>query len=153
MKLYEHSKKTILKITKLVYDEVGTNNFDTDGLNRMLKPLGIDVDTVLEANFIWTIIQINSEKLSSNNFTIENMDVPELKKFEFTFVEHVSQNIDYSYHYEDVELFSSNNRHLRDIVQTDEYDDSQPYWDSSSDDSDYGDSDTYDTTIKNVRSS
>lgn len=152
MKLYEHSKRTILKITKLVYDEVGTNNFDTDGLNRMLKPLGIDVDTVLEANFIWTIIQINSEKLSSNNLTIENMDVPELKKFEFTFVEHVSQNIDYSYHYEDVELFSSNNRHLRDIVQNDQYDDSQPYWNSSADDSYYGDSDTYDSTITDVRS-
>ena len=151
MKLYELSKKTIFRITKMVYDEFGTNNFDVEDLNDTIKILGITVNTVLDVNFIWTTIKENSSSLLDGTLSSDNIIIPTLKSYNFVFVEHAVQSIDYYYNYNNVELFSSNHRHFKLITQTEDYDDCDPYWNSSADDTNYGDSDITDTTITNIK--
>lgn len=151
--LYELSRLSIYKITKMAYNEFETANFDPDDLNKVLKVLGIKVNTVLETNFIYAIIKNNLPLLIEGTFSVDSMTIPEKKKYEFSFVEHVSQNIDYYYKYDDVELYYPNKSHIDDIVRNDSYSDSDPYWNNSADESDYRDSESYDTSIRNIRQS
>lgn len=151
--LYELSRLSIYKITKMAYNEFETASFDPDDLNKVLKVLGIKVNTVLETNFIYAIIKNNISSLQDGTFSVDNMVIPEKKKYEFSFIEHVSQAIDYYYNYDDVELYYPNKHHIEDIVRSDSYSDSDPYWNNSADESDYRDSETYDSTIRNIRQS
>ena len=81
------SPRTIIVISKLVYERQGTGTFDLDDLNKAIKKLGIYTDFNLDVSFVYEVIQLNEQKFQTNTISIENLILPELKDIEVEYID------------------------------------------------------------------
>ena len=91
------SPKTIIVISKLVYETQGTGTFDLDDLNKAIKKLGIYTDFNLDVSFVYEVIQLNEQKFQTNTISIENLILPELKDIEVDYYKTYSEMVTYYY--------------------------------------------------------
>ena len=91
------SPKTIIVISKLVYERQGTGTFDLDDLNKAIKKLGIYTDFNLDVSFVYEVIQLNEQKFQTNTISIENLILPELKDIEVDYYKTYSEMVTYYY--------------------------------------------------------
>ena len=91
------SPRTIIVISKLVYERQGTGTFDLDDLNKAIKKLGIYTDFNLDVSFVYEVIQLNEQKFQTNTISIENLILPELKDIEVDYYKTYSEMVTYYY--------------------------------------------------------
>ena len=91
------SPKTIIVISKLVYEREGTGTFDLHDLNKAIKKLGIYTDFNLDVSFVYEVIQLNEQKFQTNTISIENLILPELKDIEVDYYKTYSEMVTYYY--------------------------------------------------------
>jgi hypothetical protein len=142
------SPKTVIMISKLVYQNEKNNVFDLDELNTAIKKIGIRTELNLDVSFIYEVIQLNEDKFDNNTITVENIILPELKEVEVDYYKTMSEAVNY-YYKVDVKTFSKKksivNNFFRydgdDFVEVDNY---HPY------DKEYTDSEELDSGINDI---
>jgi hypothetical protein len=112
LELHLLSPKTVIMISKLVYQQEQNAVFDLDELNMAIKKIGIKTELNLDVSFIFEVIQLNEDKFNDNTITVENIILPELKKVEVDYYRTYSEVVNYYYKI-NVETFSKK----RGIVQ------------------------------------
>ena len=105
LELHLLSPKTVIMISKLVYQQENNNVFDLDELNTAIKKIGIRTELSLDVSFIFEVIQLNEDKFNDNTITVENIILPELKKVEVDYYRTYSEVVNYYYKI-NVESFS-----------------------------------------------
>ncbi len=100
------SPKTVIMISKLVYQQEKNNVFDLDELNMAIKKIGIRSDLNLDVSFIYEVIQLNEDKFNNNTISVENLILPELKELEVDYYKTMSEVVNY-YYKVDVKSFST----------------------------------------------
>ena len=100
------SPKTVIMISKLVYQQEKNNVFDLDELNTAIKKIGIRTELNLDVIFIYEVIQLNEDKFNNNTISVENLILPELKELEVDYYKTVSEAVNY-YYKVDVKSFST----------------------------------------------
>jgi hypothetical protein len=99
------SPKTVIMISKLVYEQELNATFDLDDLNSAIKKLGIRSDLNLDVSFIYEVIQLNADNFNNNTISVENLILPELKELEVDYYKTMSEVVNYYYRV-DVKSFS-----------------------------------------------
>ena len=105
LELHLLSPKTVIMISKLVYQQEHNAVFDLDDLNLAIKKIGIKTELNLDVSFIFEVIQLNEDKFNDNTITVENIILPELKKVEVDYYRTYSEVVNYYYKI-NVESFS-----------------------------------------------
>lgn len=100
------SPKTVIMISKLVYQQEQNAVFDLDELNRAIKKIGIRSDLNLDVSFIYEVIQLNEDNFHNNTISVENLILPELKELEVDYYKTMSEVVNY-YYKVDVKSFST----------------------------------------------
>jgi hypothetical protein len=142
------SPKTVIMISKLVYEQELSAAFDLDDLNRAIKKIGINTNLNLDVSFIYEVIQLNADKFNDNTITVENIILPKLKTLEVDYYETKSEVI-HSYYKVNLESFSKQKRIVNNFFSYDGDDTVdvnyiEPY------DKDYGDSEFIDSGINDI---
>jgi hypothetical protein len=106
LELHLLSPKTVIMISKLVYQQEKNNVFDLDELNMAIKKIGIRTELNLDVSFIYEVIQLNEDKFNDNTITVENIILPELKEVEVDYYKTMSEAVNYYYKI-DVKSFST----------------------------------------------
>jgi hypothetical protein len=99
------SPKTVIMISKLVYQNEKNNVFDLDELNMAIKKIGIRTELNLDVSFIYEVIQLNEDKFNNNTISVENLILPELRELEVDYYRTYSETVNY-YYKVDVKSFS-----------------------------------------------
>lgn len=99
------SPRTIIVISKLVYENHGIGTFDLDDLNKAIRKLGIYTDFNLDVSFVYEVIQLNQEKFYDNTISTENLILPQLKNIEVSYYKTYSQVVYYNYR-KDIQSYS-----------------------------------------------
>ena len=129
------SDKSQVMICKLVWDDTRTKTrrtsnggyyVDIDHLNEIVKVLGISTKHVLDANYITACLNLNEQNLSENKLNISNFKKPELEKYKIQYVRVYDTSFDDIYNY-DLELYTFEKRHIREMVESDYYYDSESW--------------------------
>jgi hypothetical protein len=105
LELHLLSPKTVIMISKLVYQQEQNAVFDLDELNHAIKKIGIRTELNLDVSFIFEVIQLNEDKFKDNTITVENIILPELKEVEVDYYRTYSEVVNYYYKI-NVETFS-----------------------------------------------
>ncbi len=103
------SPKTIIMISKLVYEQELSAAFDLYDLNKAIKKIGISTELNLDVSFIYEVIQLNADKFANNTITVENIILPKLKTLEVDYYRTYSEMVNY-YYKVNVESFSKQKR-------------------------------------------
>ena len=148
LELHLLSPKTVIMISKLVYQQEKNNVFDLDELNMAIKKIGIRTELNLDVSFIYEVIQLNEDKFNDNTITVENIILPELKEVEVDYYKTMSEAVNYYYKI-DVKSFSTKKSIVNnffkydgdDFVEVDSY---HPY------DKEYTDSEVLDGGINDI---
>lgn len=148
LEIYRLSPKTVIMISKLVYQQEKDNTFDLDELNTAIKKIGIRTELNLDVSFIYEVIQLNEDNFHNNTISVENLILPELKTLEVDYYKTMSEVVNYYYKIE-VESFSKQKRIVNNFFRYDgddfvEVDNYHPY------DSDHNDSETLDGGINDI---
>jgi hypothetical protein len=133
------SPRTIIVISKLVYENHGIGVFDLDDLNKAIRKLGIYTDFNLDVSFVYEVIQLNQEKFYDNTISTENLILPQLKNIEVLYYKTYSQVVTYNYR-EDIQSYSKKKAIVDNFFRY-EGDDYVDIDSSSEYDKEYGDSD------------
>ena len=118
LEIYRLSPKTVIMISKLVYQQETGNTFDLDELNTAIKKIGIRTELNLDVSFIYEVIQLNEDKIHDNTITVENLILPELKTLEVDYYKTMSEVVNYYYKIE-VESFSKQKRIVNNFFRYD----------------------------------
>ena len=142
------SPKTVIMISKLVYQQELSAAFDLDDLNKAIKKIGIRTELNLDVSFIYEVIQLNADKFNDNTITVENIILPELKQIEVDYYQTYSEVV-HSYYKVNFESFSKQKRIVNNFFRYDGDDTVdinyiEPY------DKDYGDSEFIDSGINDI---
>ena len=142
------SPKTVIMISKLVYQQEQNAVFDLDELNMAIKKIGIRTELNLDVSFIFEVIQLNEDKFDNNTISVENLILPELKELEVDYYKTMSEVVNY-YYKVDVKSFSRKKSIVNNFFRYDgddyiEVDNYHPY------DSDHNDSETLDGGINDI---
>jgi hypothetical protein len=142
------SPKTVIMISKLVYQNEKNNVFDLDELNTAIKKIGIRTELNLDVSFIYEVIQLNEDKFDNNTITVENVILPELKEVEVDYYKTMSEAVNY-YYKVDVKTFSKKRGIVQNFFRYDgddyiEVDSYHPY------DKEYNDSEILDSGINDI---
>ena len=142
------SPKTVIMISKLVYQQEKNNVFDLDELNMAIKKIGIRTELNLDVSFIFEVIQLNEDKFDNNTITVENIILPELKEVEVDYYKTMSEVVNY-YYKVDVKTFSKKRGIMQNFFRYDgddyiEVDNYHPY------DSDHHDSEFLEGGINDI---
>jgi len=116
------SPKTVIMISKLVYQQENNHVFDLDELNHAIKKIGIRTNLNLDVSFIFEVIQLNESKFNDNTITVENIILPELKEVEVDYYRTYSETVNY-YYKVDVKTFSKKRGIINNFFRYDEGDD------------------------------
>ena len=112
------SPKTVIMISKLVYEQELSAAFDLDDLNRAIKKIGIRTELNLDVSFIYEVIQLNADKFNDNTITVENIILPKLKTLEVDYYRTYSEMVNYYYRV-NVESFSKQKRIVNNFFRYD----------------------------------
>jgi hypothetical protein len=142
------SPKTVIMISKLVYQQEQNHVFDLDELNTAIKKIGIRTELNLDVSFIYEVIQLNEDKFDNNTITVENVILPELKEVEVDYYKTMSEAVNY-YYKVDVKTFSKKRGIVQNFFRYDgddyiEVDSYHPY------DKEYNDSEILDSGINDI---
>ena len=142
------SPKTVIMISKLVYQQEKNNVFDLDELNMAIKKIGIRTELNLDVSFIFEVIQLNEDKFDNNTISVENLILPELKELEVDYYKTMSEVVNY-YYKVDVKSFSRKKSIVNNFFRYDgddyiEVDNYHPY------DSDHHDSEFLEGGINDI---
>jgi len=142
------SPKTVIMISKLVYQNKKNNVFDLDELNTAIKKIGIRTELNLDVSFIYEVIQLNEDKFNNNTISVENVILPELKEVEVDYYKTMSEAVNYYYKI-DVKTFSKKKGIVHNFFRYDgddyiEVDSYHPY------DKEYNDSEILDSGINDI---
>ena len=142
------SPKTVIMISKLVYEQELSAAFDLDDLNRAIKKIGIRTELNLDVSFIYEVIQLNADKFKDNTITVENIILPKLKTLEVDYYKTISEMVDY-YYKVNVESFSKQKRIVNNFFRYDgdDYVDIDNYQEY---DKEYRDSEYLDSGINDI---
>ena len=150
IELTKMSDKTQVMICKLLFAENGKylNKSSVYGyritvhvLNDVLKILGISTNSVLDANYFGACIDLNEKNLLNDSLNVANFIKPTLKEFQVSYIRTYATTYDDTYGYT-LELYKKDSLNVEEIVETEDHNDSKPYWHYHPDNSDYnGDSD------------
>ena len=148
LELHLLSPKTVIMISKLVYEQELSAAFDLDDLNRAIKKIGIRTELNLDVSFIYEVIQLNADKFKDNTITVENIILPKLKTLEVDYYKTISEMVDY-YYKVNVESFSKQKRIVNNFFSYDgddyvDIDNRQEY------DKEYRDSEHLDSGINDI---
>jgi hypothetical protein len=142
------SPKTVIMISKLVYQNEKNNVFDLDELNMAIKKIGIRTELNLDVSFIYEVIQLNEDKFNDNTISVENLILPELRELEVDYYRTYSETVNYYYKI-DVKTFSKKRGIVHNFFRYDgddyvEIDSYSPY------DSDHHDTEFLDGGINDI---
>jgi hypothetical protein len=142
------SPKTVIMISKLVYEQELSAAFDLDDLNRAIKKIGIRTELNLDVSFIYEVIQLNADKFANNTITVENIILPKLKTLEVDYYKTISEIVNY-YYKVNVESFSKQKRIVNNFFRYDgdDYVDIDNYQEY---DKEYRDSEYLDSGINDI---
>ena len=148
LEIHKLSPKTVIMISKLVYQNEKNNVFDLDELNMAIKKIGIRTELNLDVSFIFEVIQLNEDKFDNNTITVENVILPELKEVEVDYYKTMSEAVNYYYKI-DVKTFSKKRGIVNNFFKYDgddfvEVDNYHPY------DKEYTDSEVLDGGINDI---
>jgi hypothetical protein len=118
LEIHKLSPKTVIMISKLVYQQEKDNTFDLDELNVAIKKIGVRTELNLDVSFIYEVIQLNEDNFHDNTITIENLILPELKTLEVDYYKTVSEVVNHYYKVE-VDSFSKQKRIVNNFFRYD----------------------------------
>jgi len=113
------SPKTVIMISKLVYQQENNHVFDLFELNHAIKKIGIRTELNLDVSFIFEVIQLNEDKFKDNTITVENIILPELKEVEVDYYRTYSETVNYYYRV-DLKSFSKKRGIVNNFFRYDE---------------------------------
>jgi hypothetical protein len=113
------SPKTVIMISKLVYQQENNHVFDLVELNHAIKKIGIRTELNLDVSFIFEVIQLNEDKFKDNTITVENIILPELKEVEVDYYRTYSETIN-RYYRVDLKSFSKKRGIINNFFRYDE---------------------------------
>ena len=142
------SPKTVIMISKLVYQQELSATFDLDDLNKAIKKIGIRTELNLDVSFIYEVIQLNADKFNDNTITVENIILPKLKTLEVDYYKTNSEVV-HNYYKVNVDSFSKKKSIVNNFFRYDgddyvDIDYMEPY------DKDYGDTEYLDSGINDI---
>jgi hypothetical protein len=113
------SPKTVIMISKLVYQQENNHVFDLVELNHAIKKIGIRTELNLDVSFIFEVIHLNEDKFKDNTITVENIILPELKEVEVDYYRTYSETVNYYYRV-DLKSFSKKRGIINNFFRYDE---------------------------------
>jgi hypothetical protein len=113
------SPKTVIMISKLVYQQENNHVFDLVELNHAIKKIGIRTELNLDVSFIFEVIQLNESRFNDNTITVENIVLPELKEVEVDYYRTYSETVNY-YYKVDLKSFSKKRGIINNFFRYDE---------------------------------
>lgn len=148
LEIHKLSPKTVIMISKLVYQEQSDGHIDLHDVNKAIKKLGLYTNFNLDVSFIYEVIQLNKEKFRNDTISVDNIELPELQSVTVDYYRTYSEIITYYYQAE-VETYSKK-RGIVDNFFNYDGDDHIDIDNYNAFDKEYGDSESLDSGISDI---
>jgi len=105
---------------------------------------GINSKSVLDMNFLYACYNQNLEKINDKTLNKDNIVIPKKETYFVSYVKIEERIVHVTYDYE-LELYTDESDFLSSIIDTDEFLDSDPWWEKNPDDEEWRDTTNIDT--------
>ncbi len=153
MKYQNLSNGTLVKICYDLYKSLESSgslayNLNIEDLYKFTKKIyGFTSNSVVDLSFLYACFYGNFDLIKNKSLNKDNIMIPEKKKFSVKYMR-LEERLVRAYYNYDLELYTSDEDFVDKIVDSDEWEDSEPYWRRDPDDEDWRDTTVLDTDTR-----